>query len=788
MDLYGSDPNGLIWVGGHADGFRGRTFTEPDAAARYAIELDARGQAGVYHRSTTLARVPAGRGEAADSAAAYYFALDVDVLGPGHKATELPEGKKDLHRLIEKAGFPLPTAVIASGGGYYPQWRFTEPIDVRDPERLEWVTESFAMMSAHFIEVAKGLGWKLDNVRDLARVFRMPGTTNRKTDVHTSCLPDGGWGELYDMGLLASLARPDRGVVRARESAPTAASRSSTPVDEAVDAFDTPGRQFTRAQATEFIAAERRKLAATTSGFNNAINAFAMACAHFPWLVDRDLCARLVIRSLGESQGWTAPDADDIATINSAYSATEAGKSWVATEVEGSVAAGDGQVRPDVLPPPSRPLDVARELLTWIPRTDGHAHQAWWRDDFYRWTGAHWAVQEESEVQGWLYRQTGDAVYLAPGKGDGGPQRTPWAPTRKKIGDVAHALGVGVLQRAGEEDRVLAAVNGVIVGRELVPHSPARFNLFSLPFDYDPAATAPAWQVFLDQVLPDDRQAQEFLAEWFGYVLSGRTDQQKMAALIGKKRSGKGTIARVLAALVGKDNVAGLNLGTLGGTFGLEPFIGSALAVASDVRWHSRNIGDAVQVLLEISGEDHVTVHRKNRAAWRGRLGVRFMLMSNDTPTFSDRSGALVDRMIYLSFRQSFFGREDVSLTEKLMGELPGILNWALDGLDRLDGRGRFTQPDSGMAEAEATRRLADPIGSFIEDWCEVGPDREITLDHLFLKYRNWCESEGRTKDSTTKEIFSRDLRQKVEGLTVDRIRVEGKRTRVLRGITSSMI
>lgn len=558
-------------------------------------------------------------------------------------------------------------------------------------------------------------------------------------------------------------------------------------------------RRFTGEQAKDFIRAERAKLAAEgkrliegrLSGFNGAINNFAMACAHFPWLVTRGQCGAHMIKALGPVTGWTAPDRDDEATIDSAYSATEAGKSWVAVKVDGGASShsDEASAPADILPPPGQPLQVARELIKLLPASGGIPHTAWWRDDFYRWTGAHWEVQETPEIERWLYRQTGDAVYLTPAKKEGEePARVAWAPTKQKISNLAHAIGVGELQRLGEADRVMAAANGVVEGRELAPHTPKRFNLFSLPFDYDANATAPAWQAFLDQVLPDDRQSQDFLGEWFGYVLSGRTEQQKMAALIGKKRSGKGTIARVLSALVGKDHVSGLNLGTLGGTFGLEPFIGAALAVASDVRWHSRSIGDAVQILLEVSGEDHVTVNRKNKSAWKGRLGVRFMLMSNDTPTFSDRSGALVDRMIYVSFRESFFGREDTALTEKLMGELPGILNWALDGLDRLDARGAFTQPDSGRDELDATRRLADPIGAFVEDWCEVDPAQSIRLDHLYLKYRNWCEAQGRTKDTTTMEIFSRDLRKKLDDLTAERKREDGKFVRILYGIGSSAV
>lgn len=329
VSLYGDQPQGLIWIGGHADGFRGKTFTSADAAARYAIELDNRGGIGVYHRSTTLAHVPEKRGDASDSHSVFYFALDGDLKGPGHKATDLPETREDLHNLIKEAGFPRPSVWVHSGGGYYPQWRFAEPIDVCGQEERTWAAEAFAAISEHFIATAAGLGWKLDNVRDLARIFRMPGTTNRKAE------PVIAWagadsGERFDLGVLASLARRATRPVRAAKTQVTPASNDDL-FDDAKDE-----RRFTEAQALDFLTKERRKLAGTTSGFNNAINAFAMACAHFPWLVDRERCARNMISALKLVTGWEAPDAQDIATIESAYSATEAGKSWVAVKVEAS--------------------------------------------------------------------------------------------------------------------------------------------------------------------------------------------------------------------------------------------------------------------------------------------------------------------------------------------------------------------------------------------------------------------------------------------------------------------
>ena len=87
-------------------------------------------------------------------------------------------------------------------------------------------------------------------------------------------------------------------------------------------------------------------------------------------------------------------------------------------------------------------------------------------------------------------------------------------------------------------------------------------------------------------------------------MLSGRTDLHKILLLVGPTRAGKGAIARVLAALVGKGNVAGPTLASLGTNFGLSPLLGKPLAVVSDARLGAGNAHQVVERLLSISGED----------------------------------------------------------------------------------------------------------------------------------------------------------------------------------------
>jgi putative DNA primase/helicase len=241
---------------------------------------------------------------------------------------------------------------------------------------------------------------------------------------------------------------------------------------------------------------------------------------------------------------------------------------------------------------------------------------------------------------------------------------------------------------------------------------------------------------------------------------------------------------RVLIALLGGANAGAPTLASLAQPFGLASLIGKQLAVISDARLGSRADQHVIaERLLSISGEDPITIDRKHRDAWTGRLGVRFMLTSNELPRIADSSGALAGRFITLMLQTSFYGREDHGLAERLLPELPGILNWSMEGWRKLQERGAFVQP---TASAEAIRDLEDlgsPVGAFIHDCCEVGADQQVARDKLFERWCAWCSAQGRHYPGTI-AVFGRDLRAVVPGLGEVRPRDEGgNRERYYQGV-----
>ena len=166
--------------------------------------------------------------------------------------------------------------------------------------------------------------------------------------------------------------------------------------------------------------------------------------------------------------------------------------------------------------------------------------------------------------------------------------------------------------------------------------------------------------------------------------------------------------------------------------------------------------------LLSISGEDTLTVNRKYRDQWNGKLPTRLHVISNELPKLGDASTAIVGRVVLLLLSNSWLGKEDHHLERVLQTELPGILGWALDGLHRLTSKNgnRFTQLQSAEEAIVLMRDLASPVAAFVREMCEVGPERSTDVNELYSQWKMWCDDNGHPR--TTKAVFGRDLRAAV--------------------------
>ena len=334
---------------------------------------------------------------------------------------------------------------------------------------------------------------------------------------------------------------------------------------------------------------------------------------------------------------------------------------------------------------------------------------------------------------------------------------------------------------------VVPVANGLLelATDKLHAPTPELFALNSLPVEWEPDAPDPeVWLRLLNDYWLDDAPSVWTLQRWVGYCLTPDTRQQKALLIVGPKRSGKGTIGRVLAALLGAANVVAPTLASMTGSFGLSPLLGKLLATVSDARLSGRtDQAVVVERILSVTGEDQVTVDRKHRDAVTCTLRTRFLILTNELPRLADASGAFASRFIVLRLVRSFYGHEDHGLLDRLLCELPGILKWAVEGWRELHEAGRFQQPESAAEAIAELEALGSPVKAFTDECCIVEPGASVPVVDLFAAWREWCAKHGREHPGD-RATFGRNLRATLPALRVTQPRdADGRQYRVYEGI-----
>jgi putative DNA primase/helicase len=443
------------------------------------------------------------------------------------------------------------------------------------------------------------------------------------------------------------------------------------------------------------------------------------------------------------------------------------------------------------------------------------------RGQFSRWKSAAYRAVADHEVGAWVtaairkeYERINRIAISMwekrdPAKGD--PKKPSPKPmmrkvTRGRVGDTTQAMkGMTLLEGDTESPAwlidkppfdakdVLPCQNSLIhlpsfvegKPNAIIPATPAFFCPYSLTYDFVRSAPPPvALLAFLRSVWPKDQESIDTLQEWFGYLLSPDTSQHKILLMVGPRRSGRGTIGRLIEALLGAENVAGPTLMGLTTNFGLSPLIGKPAAIVGDARVAGRAADWAaiVERLLSISGEDAITIDRKHIPPWTGMLPTRLTIMSNELPRLPDQAGALVGRYLLLRFTESFYGKEDHQLGDKLAAELPSILLWAIEGWKRLRARGHFVQPKSGQGDLDTVADLSSPVGAYARERIKLKPGSSSDVERVFSDWRDWCAAKNREPgDALT---FGRNLRTVFPNLETKQRREFGTRVRYYEGLT----
>lgn len=291
---------------------------------------------------------------------------------------------------------------------------------------------------------------------------------------------------------------------------------------------------------------------------------------------------------------------------------------------------------------------------------------------------------------------------------------------------------------------------------ELVPHD--RRMMFTNVFGthFDPAATAPKFEQFMETVVPDP-QMRKFLQRAIGYSLTGRPNQRALMILWGLKRTGKSQFVELMQALFGDYGYT-----AMAGTFHKVDKRGDAATPGQHSLKGKRFVSisetgeDAVldeTAIKRFTGTDSVSTRALYRKDENWKPQCVIWIVTNNKPLLSPDDTAVWDRVKLAHFPTQFSAKGGAGTLKEtpdyasllFAEEAPGILNWALAGLKEYQELGGLAEPEEIAVNAEAYRREVDPVSQFWDEQVELGVLKEAEEHRadakaLYRAYSLWCD------------------------------------------------
>jgi len=280
------------------------------------------------------------------------------------------------------------------------------------------------------------------------------------------------------------------------------------------------------------------------------------------------------------------------------------------------------------------------------------------------------------------------------------------------------------------------------------PHDPADMLTKVCGTGYDPAATCPVWLSFLHRIFGGDQALIGLMKRIFGYSLVGAVREHVFIVLWGTGANGKTTLTHVLLKLVGDYGMAVRPEIFLDGEgdpqgFGLADLPGVRVIVGSEISPGRRKLNESL--VKSLTGRDRIRAAHKYGRPFEFEPVFKPILATNHKPAIEGQDHAIWRRMKLVPFSVTISDAEqDTELPDKLAGELPGIMNWALEGCYEWQQKGLEFPNEVTQATAEY-RAEQDELGGWIEACCVIRSDVTDEVGALYADYAGWCRDHTET-------------------------------------------
>lgn len=320
--------------------------------------------------------------------------------------------------------------------------------------------------------------------------------------------------------------------------------------------------------------------------------------------------------------------------------------------------------------------------------------------------------------------------------------------------------------------------------RPIQPDDRVRWRLDT---EYDPEADCPRWKAFLGDVVEPD--SIPLLQEYIGFCLRHwDLPRKKSLILFGPTDAGKSVFLDVVRALFGGDDSVSTSSTSIqylaNERWGPARLVNTAINIRNDL--DNSTIENTGKVKEIIAG-DALDAERKRKPVFKFSPTTKHIFAANRAPTRDVDDDGFWNRWLTVFFPESVPREEqDPQLTDKLKAELPGILNWAIDGYARLMEQGQFTNEPYPFENRQKWERYGNSIEQFIERCTDDDgghvPKRTTSGGTVgaYDSYLRFARNNGLERESLQK--FTAELTKRGE-VTQRQRTVDGSRTRCYVGL-----
>lgn len=295
------------------------------------------------------------------------------------------------------------------------------------------------------------------------------------------------------------------------------------------------------------------------------------------------------------------------------------------------------------------------------------------------------------------------------------------------------------------KENLFAVQNGVInlTSGELEGGNPDDFITLQSPIIYNKKATCPLWEKFIFEAFDSDLDVCHYVQKALGYSITGSNKEQIIFIGYGTGSNGKSTMLRILLKILGDYGHTAPRSTFQSNKFNDQTNDIAQLPGKRFVSWSETRMSSSLdeEKLKAMTGGENQRARFLNHEFFEFQPVLKLWMFFNHKPTARDDSLGFWRRIRVIPFNHVFDGT-DKNIDVKLSAELPGILNWLIEGCLMWQNEGLSEIPEIIKEASNQYQEESDPLTSWMMEYVNIVEGGSERASDLYKSYEDWAIKE----------------------------------------------